>query len=66
MIIIFLILGVLSGCSASYKLVTASLKKSLEEDRLLQEQEKKGAQAERRKVHAPKIASRVFKEKKDE
>ncbi len=66
MIIIFLILGVLSGCSASYKLVTASLKKSLEEDRLLQEQEKKGTQAERRKVHAPKIASRVFKEKKDE
>ncbi len=63
-ILIFLLLGVLTGFSMVYKLVKANLERELEEDR--QEKANKSKAAVKKTVVSKKRASRVFKENKDE
>jgi hypothetical protein len=63
-ILIFLLLGVLTGFSMVYKLVKANLERELEEDR--QEKANKSKVAVKKTVVSKKRASRVFKENKDE
>lgn len=59
-ILIFLILGVVSGANLAYKLVMSSLKQELKEDK--EYKHKNIIKMNKKKVHSPKIQSRIFKE----
>lgn len=59
-ILIFLVLGVISGGIAAYKLVMSILKKELDEDRELE----KKSSCNKTQCSNPKVKSRIYKDKK--
>lgn len=60
LIILFLILGVISGCMMGYKLVMSMIKKDAQDDKKQELENRKNIN--KKEVSRPKIKSRVFKE----